>query len=79
MTCNLTPSDAVHVAVQPPGKATPSEVVRASLRQGEEEDLQRSGSDHPSQEAQNVQLLGVEGLEDCLQEVSYNTRYTCAI
>lgn len=44
-------------------------MVRASVRQGEEEDLQRSGPDNTGQEAQDVQLLGVEGPEDCVQEV----------
>ena len=47
-------------------------MVRSSLRQGEEEDLQGPGPDHPGQEAQDVQLPGVAGPQDCLQEVSTN-------
>ena len=65
----LLPSDAVHAAVQPAGKAAPTEMVRASVRQGEEEDLQGPGADHTGQETQDVQLLGVEGPQDCVQEV----------
>lgn len=69
MQLNFPPSDAVHAVVQPAGQAAVTEVVCASIRQGEEEDLQRSGPDHTGQEAQDVQLLGVEGPEDCVQEV----------
>uniref|UniRef100_A0A8C5B498 AP complex mu/sigma subunit domain-containing protein n=1 Tax=Gadus morhua TaxID=8049 RepID=A0A8C5B498_GADMO len=61
--------DAVHAPVQPAGEAAAAEVVRSSLRQGEEEDLQGPGPDHPGQEAQDVQLPGVAGPQDCLQEV----------
>lgn len=67
---NFPPSDAVHAVVQPAGKAAVTEMVCASVWQGEEEDLQRSGPDNTGQEAQDVQLLGVEGPEDCVQEVS---------
>lgn len=66
----LPPSDAVHAVVQPAGKAAAPEMVRAPARQGEEEDLQGPGPNHTSPEAQDVQLLGVEGPQDCVQEVS---------
>lgn len=45
-------------------------MVCASVRQGEEEDLQRPGADHTGQEAQDVQFLRMEGPQDCVQEVS---------
>lgn len=67
---DFPPSDAVHAVVQSAGKAAVTEMVRASVWQGEEEDLQRPGPDHTGQEAQDVQLLGVEGPQDCVQEVS---------
>ena len=63
-------ADAVHAAVQSTRQAEASEMVRSPVRQGEEEDHQRAGPDHPRQKAQNVQLLGVEGRQDRLQEVS---------
>lgn len=69
LEAELPPADAVHAAVQPPGKAAVTEMVCASVWQGEEEDLQRSGPDHTGQEAQDVQLPGVERPQDCVQEV----------
>lgn len=44
-------------------------MVCASVWQREEEDLQRPGPDYSGQETQDVQLLGVEGPQDCVQEV----------
>lgn len=66
--------DAVYAAVQPTGEAASAEVVRSSVGQGEEEDLQRPGPDNPGQEAQDVQLPGVEGPKDRLQEVRVGLR-----
>lgn len=61
---HLLISDAVHAPVQSTGQAPASEVVRAAVRQGEEEDHQGAGADGPGSEAQNVQLPGVERPED---------------
>lgn len=44
-------------------------MVCASVRQGKEEDLQRSGPNHTGKEAQDVQLSGMEGPKNCIQEV----------
>lgn len=65
--CSL--ADAVHASVQPAGKAASSEMVRASVGQGEEENLPRPGSDHSRPEAQDVQLLGVERSQNSVQKV----------
>lgn len=62
-------ADAVHASVQSAGEAAASEVVRAAVRQGEEEDHQGVGADGPRSKAQNVQLSGVERPEGCVQEV----------
>lgn len=75
----MFPPDAVHAVVQQAGKAAVTEMVRASVRQGKEEDLQRLSPDHPGQEAQDVQLPGVEGPQDCLQEVCGERRFQCPI
>lgn len=65
----LSSSDAVHAVVQPAGKTAVTEMVCASVWQGKEEDLQRSGPNHTGKEAQDVQLSGMEGPKNCIQEV----------
>lgn len=62
-------ADAVHASVQPAGKAASAEMVCASVRQGEEENLPRPGPDYSGPQAQDVQLSGVERSENCIQEV----------
>lgn len=61
--------DAVHAVVQPPGKAAVAEMVCASVGQGKEEDIQRPGPNHTGKKAQDVQLPGMEGPQNCVQEV----------
>lgn len=51
-------------------------MVCASVRQREEEDLSRPGPDHFGQETQDVQFSGVEGPQDCLQEVKGQKTHT---
>lgn len=67
--CELCPSDAVHAAVQPAGKTAVTEMVCASVWQGKEEDIQRPRPNHTGKEAQDVQLPGMEGPKNCVQEV----------
>lgn len=67
--CELCPSDAVHAAVQPAGKTAVTEMVCASVWQRKEEDIQRPRPNHTGKEAQDVQLPGMEGPKNCVQEV----------
>ncbi|KAK7912768.1 hypothetical protein WMY93_012979 [Mugilogobius chulae] len=53
-------------------------MVRASVRQREEEDLQGSGPDHLGPKTQNVQLSGVERPQDRLQEICQFV-FCCAV
>lgn len=62
-------ADAVHASVQPAGKAASAEMVCASVGQREKENLPRPGSDHSCPQAQDVQLLGVERSQNCIQKV----------
>lgn len=66
-SCNV--ADVVYVTVQSSGKVTSTEMVCRSSGQGEEEDHTRINHYHFGKKAENVLLLGMERLQNCLQEV----------
>lgn len=68
--------DAVHVVVQPSRQITIAKVVRRPSRQTQEKNNQRIDNYHPRSKTQNVQFLGVERRQSCLQKVR-SEKYTC--
>lgn len=59
----------IHAAVQPARQAAAAEVVHGVSGQDEEEDHPRTRHHNPGTQTQDVLVPGVEGLQDCLQEV----------
>lgn len=58
--------DAFHAAFQPAGEAAPAEVVHSHSRARQEEDGQGADADRARPQTKDVQLLRMEGPEDCL-------------
>ena len=72
-TCQLVTShlDVVYAAVQSSGQAAAPEMVQCLPGQDKEENHQGTGHHDSREKAQDVLVPGVEGLQDCLQEVNW--------